>query len=400
MRGAAASSVVLRVVGVAVASRVLTALLAVAVSGFPDFDTSAPAGSSFFALFARWDGVYFSRIALAGYEYEHYHAFFPLYPCLVAVVSRVAHVDVLASGFALSNVCFVLSAVVFHAVSAAVLRSDRLAWAATVLYCFTPASIFMSALYTESLFALLSLLGIASLLLLRRPWLATLAFSLATATRSNGFLLCGFLLYDAVDEFIDIRDVLVLFKRPKLRSSTAKPMRAMLLSAAATALRCLIVCTPYIAVQVHGAKTFCHLPGHSPVANLELCRSNFYMYIQAEYWNQGLFRYWRWKQLPNFLLAGPTFVLAFSCAVDFWRSKGSSAMLVFVAYLAGSAAIALVGMHVQVVTRFVSASPALYWHCSNLIARGSKTTQSLVIFFFIAYFLLGPLLFVNFYPWT
>lgn len=38
--------------------------------------------------FERWDGVYFAAIAKEGYKYEHFHAFFPLYPFLIRFLSQ------------------------------------------------------------------------------------------------------------------------------------------------------------------------------------------------------------------------------------------------------------------------------------------------------------------------
>ncbi len=67
-----------------------------------------------------------------------------------------------------------------------VLRDASLAARATLLFCLTPASIFYSAIYTESIFTLASFVGMRHAR--RRPWLATAAFMLATATRSNGRL--------------------------------------------------------------------------------------------------------------------------------------------------------------------------------------------------------------------
>jgi phosphoglycerol transferase MdoB-like AlkP superfamily enzyme len=37
------------------------------------------------APFANWDGIYFLRISEYGYEFEQYHAFFPLYPLCIHV---------------------------------------------------------------------------------------------------------------------------------------------------------------------------------------------------------------------------------------------------------------------------------------------------------------------------
>lgn len=69
---------------------VLAALSAVLVA---PYDTSAQSsaldgaqGPPIAAAFANWDAVYFVGIASKGYEYEHFHAFFPLYPLLVRLV--------------------------------------------------------------------------------------------------------------------------------------------------------------------------------------------------------------------------------------------------------------------------------------------------------------------------
>jgi hypothetical protein len=40
------------------------------------------------APFANWDGIYFLRISEYGYEFEQYHAFFPLYPLCIHVLKE------------------------------------------------------------------------------------------------------------------------------------------------------------------------------------------------------------------------------------------------------------------------------------------------------------------------
>lgn len=86
-----------QVVRFAAASRAGVSLLA-ALSAWlvTPYDTSSQllasggggehGGASLAAAFGTWDGVYFAHIARSGYEYEHFHAFFPLYPALIRLV--------------------------------------------------------------------------------------------------------------------------------------------------------------------------------------------------------------------------------------------------------------------------------------------------------------------------
>ena len=66
-----------------------------------------------------------------------------------------------------------------------VLGSEIWADYATIFFCFNPASIFYSAVYTESLFAAASFTG---MLLVEKQsfWAGVLCFALAAAARSNG----------------------------------------------------------------------------------------------------------------------------------------------------------------------------------------------------------------------
>ena len=55
----------------------------------------------------------------------------------------------------------------------------------------------------------------------------------------------------------------------------------------------------------------------------------------------------------------------------------------------------------QVATRFLSASPPLYWFASHLMVHpGSNRWAYLIWAYSAAYILLGSLLFSNFYPFT
>ena len=79
-------------------------------------------------------------------------------------------------------------------------------------------------------------------------------------------------------------------------------------------------------------------------------------------------------------------------------------VLPFILHLTFMTFTAFFVMHVQVSTRFLSASPPIYWAASRILApaRGGscKRWGYFIIVYFIAYILLGSLLFPNFYPFT
>lgn len=74
----------------------------------------------------------------------------------------------------------------------------------------------------------------------------------------------------------------------------------------------------------------------------------------------------------------------------------------FILHFAFMAATAFFVMHVQVSTRFLSASPPLYWFGSYVMASPclSKRWGYIIWTYCAAYILLGSLLFSNFYPFT
>jgi GPI mannosyltransferase 2 len=92
------------------------------------------------------------------------------------------------AGLVVSNTCFVMAALALFWLGCLTLRDGDLALRAAYLFCFNPASVFFSAVYTESLFAFLSWAGALSLCV-DCPWRGALALAAAAATRSNGA--CG-----------------------------------------------------------------------------------------------------------------------------------------------------------------------------------------------------------------
>ena len=136
---------------------------------------------------ARYDAGWYRRIALKGYGRTaptagmSEHVFFPLYPALVAAVSRVLSADPFPAGMAVSLAALAAASVLF--VAEGTRRADeRSALRALVFLLLFPTSFFLASTYAESLFLLLALLAFDAVR--RRAWIAACLFGfLAGLTR-------------------------------------------------------------------------------------------------------------------------------------------------------------------------------------------------------------------------
>ncbi|TYG97010.1 hypothetical protein ES288_A10G003200v1 [Gossypium darwinii] len=420
-----------------------------------------------------WDSVYFVRIAQCGYEYEQFYAFLPLLPACIFVFSQtvfaplvpiIGYRAVLAlSGYVVCNVAFIFTAIYLYRLSVIILKDPNAALQASVLFCFNPASIFYSSIYSESLYALFSVGG-CYYLLSRANNIAVLWLALSGFARSNGVLNAGYFGFQAMHQAYD---AFYLKKRAFLALW-------ILISGA---LRCICIFVPFISFQAYGYYNMCL--GRSSDEMRPWCKARIpllYNYIQSHYWGVGFLRYFRFKQLPNFLLASPILSLAV-CSIIYYvksrpeivRSLGfqasveekssmavifssqkpqrsndtqfsekyssrkqenhnlksrkkisqgedlaegrtvhgsleklgytSAFVLPFILQVGFMAATAFFVMHVQVATRFLSASPSLYWFALLIMTSHKKWGYMIWVYCF-AYILLGSLLFSNFYPFT
>lgn len=446
--GAGARGVVQAAAGVRLG---LLGLLGLAAGAFPDFDESAglpqatcrgfgaaraavgagalgPAERALRAL-AVWDAVYFVRVCECGYEQERFFAFFPGLPLAMRGLARPLAVMLPAlslratcslAGLLLSFAACVAAAAGLYRLGEVLLRDAGAARRAALLFCVNPASPFYSAAYTEATFAALTFWGLYFLFRpgegrvtsfpskLRRATTgdearAVVLFMAAAAVRSNGALLWAFLAARRLHGFVVL---------PALQVGR---------SALVLATEAALVLLPSVAFQVYGYTQLCSAGVEEPRPWCTEGRlPSVYTFVQKEYWEVGLFRYWQAKQVPNFLLAAPALVLAALGTVHylrrippaecarFWllgrRTPGRPArgtlftpeMAPFVLHWALLAAVALLVMNIQVATRFLSACPALYWFVDTL--RGQNRRWAFT--FFLTYALVGALAFANFYPWT
>lgn len=178
---------------VVVACALLGLALLGAAPGWEAYDPAqltAPfgdAGDVLVAPFARWDSVWFLAIARDGYAPEAARsAFFPLYPAAAAIVGAPLS-SALLGGLVVSWTALLAGLAVVHRLATRDLGA-RYAGPAVTLLAFFPASFFLSAVYSESLFLALSA---GTFLAARRgawAWAGAIG-GLAAATRSTGVLL-------------------------------------------------------------------------------------------------------------------------------------------------------------------------------------------------------------------
>ena len=137
---------------------------------------------------AHWDGVWYIKIATSGYaDHDGSTAFFPLYPLMLRWAGVLVHNNLVITGIVISLLCYAGCVWLLYRLVRADF-DDQLASRAVIYLAIGPLSFFLQAVYTESLFLLLSL---ACFVFARESrWrLAGVMGLLATLTRSTGVLL-------------------------------------------------------------------------------------------------------------------------------------------------------------------------------------------------------------------
>jgi hypothetical protein len=136
----------------------------------------------------NWDGYWYSLLANYGYSiYTASAAFWPLYPLLLWFGAQITNWDTAVVGLIISNVSFLFALILLYRLvrldfSEGVAR--RTLW----LTAFFPTAFYFSAMYTESLFLLVT---VASIYYGRtgRWGRAAIALGLAALTRNTGVLI-------------------------------------------------------------------------------------------------------------------------------------------------------------------------------------------------------------------
>ena len=360
-----------------------------------------------------------------------------------------------------------------------------LAFQTFLFFCFNPASVFFTAAYSESTFAMCNFVGHAVLAqgmipttrgsavnptsknndnISFRKLVLYSCFALpfwmaASYTRSNGTMQSCWIL------LLGISLVCSWWRKMSLWKAILGFLHCSLLA--------LMIVLPVFWHDASGYERHCHISTEDEdhVVRPSWCRDlenadehfSLYGYVQLVHWNVGIFRYYQWKQIPNFLLAAPILILSFAAVVHWimaswkryhsetstdisypqkvirWaiasmedavpemkherRSNATKANMVsghfyqellmgplMLNHYAVLAAISMIGLliaHVQISTRLICSScPAIYWFMA-LCFLGQETGSRMLSFlgkciprYCVLYILLGAIMHTNWLPWT
>ncbi|OZJ03118.1 hypothetical protein BZG36_03881 [Bifiguratus adelaidae] len=404
------------IVVVALLGRFFVFVLAALANWFvDDYDSSSSTLVSTFPLtvYLRWDAVYFLHIASQGYVYEQEHAFFPLVPVIARALAtiilkplnflRLGDTDLtLLSGILVSNLAFVLAAVVLYRLTLRATNDVRFAWISSIFFCLNPAGIFMSSFYTESMFALLSFSGMYCWLS-GKALLAAIVWSVAGLARSNAIIYAGFFCFDMATSL------------PIGQAVKRKPLDIVF--RILKRLFCIaIVFGGFAIFQYYGYRTFCDQEHKARSGWCDWRLPLMYSHVQSAYWDNGFLTYWEMKQIPNFLFALPMICLSsFGILQYFQHDKKRFLSIGYVKTLKANASpyfestlipfiylwlflliYCVFFMHVQVITRFFSSLPPVYWGLAYAHSLGRH--KRLSVLYPILYGALGVVLFAKFFP--
>ncbi|KAE8354842.1 GPI mannosyltransferase 2 [Aspergillus coremiiformis] len=261
----------------------------------------------------RWDAIYFTETARRGHTFEQEWAFSLGFASFIRTVTNVLRRTAGIDHASLENIVGIAIAHAAHGISVCVLyrlaravfpdqQGRKLAFIAACLHIFSPAGLFLSALYSESTHALLSFMGSLLFVLSFSQARVSTGFQdalillsglmngLATTVRSNG-LLNGMLFFEEA--------VRLLFSMMTKGVTFAKTRRLLAVGVAGVCTGLGFLIPQYIAYQ-----QFC-MNNKDPRIWCSRTIPSIYSFVEDHYWNNGFLRYWTLSNIPLFALAGP-----------------------------------------------------------------------------------------------
>ena len=305
------------------------------------------------------------------------------------------------SGIVISNVSFVFATRFLYSLVEFKFKSERIAFLSAVFFSINPASVFMSAVYTESLFTMLHFSGLFFLFGSNEPRFlpACMSFFIASSLRSNGTLHLVYFFVAAID--------MIMQGGKSFRFAFFLLVRAL-----SGVTSCVL---PSMLFALYVRSNFCL--NNQSTEDQPYCVTSilpaFYNHVQSKYWNVGLFRYYTLSQLPNHLLGVPMIIICCAAIIVYlhhqWisfvslgilsspRKSVFSSLRVFMYVLLVQVIICLTILHTQVSTRFLCSSPVPFVFIALL---NPNPFWRLYISYSLIFNSVGIVLFTNFLPWT
>lgn len=373
-------------------------------------------------FFVRWDTIYFLSSASPdlGYQWEQSLAF---QPGIIALLRLTGYVTPSFDGkwsptaavlgtTLLANIAATLAPVLLFRLTWRITKNKELAVTAATLSIFAPsAGTTLTAPTPDGFFSLASLMGMLCLESSPNPTLkwrnlmgASFWFAVATAFRSNGALLVGYIAYKLLAE----------------RSVSA--MLKLMVSSA-------ICIPPSVLFQAWAYSRYCLSEEVRPWCTAT--PPSVYTFVQSHYWNVGFLRYWELSQLPNFLLAAPVLTLVAYTTLTFYRDSSWSQTLAslfpssptstpkatseeygltlrsapkavpYVVHALVLGLILLFASHVQIALRLATPGgmPAVWWGAAHLTlySRG-LWVRRLIVGYLAMQYCVAIVLYAGFYP--
>lgn len=210
--------------------------------------------------------------------------------------------------------------------------------------------------------------------------MASILWSLASLCRSNGLIFIGFPIY-------------AIYKAALNNRFSASTVLSSLLQS-------IIIASGFAAFQYHAFVQFCTQGSQRPWCSNSI--PLIYSFVQSHYWNNGFLKYFTVEQIPNFLLAAPMILISIAGISYYLISKGRSLLndrlLPYYTMWSVLAFSCVTSFHVQIITRFLSFLPPLYWTIAQFYSSFSPKWRFCLLFYIVCYQLIGSILFTLFYP--
>ena len=299
-----------------------------------------------------------SSTSLHSWEFsEQAHAFLPMFPWMIRQLSLFFYHTlpaqilppsyeglVVLSGMIFNNfICLTVATLALYKLTVIVMSGDGTKLeeelkqhhhhvaivVCLVLGVWNPALVFFATNYSESFFAASTILGHLCIQLSKKGdniilwFLGIFTWMIGSYTRSNGILHCLWLLQDGLARLLFVlrhknSDDENCKSNSNVRFLTNSVLGQAILILTQNTVGAILVALPCRYHDFKGWKRHCMGPGLRPSwcessdENSSVLGSSFslYRYVQDKHWNVGFFRYFEWKQIPNFLLAAPILMLS------------------------------------------------------------------------------------------